>query len=190
MTDTTQLLINFLLFALLPIWGIAGFCDWLCHRATKIESTSGIKESLMHSLMGIQIGIPILLCLFFEVNVLILLICVLTWLLHEGVAHWDVSYAAPRRTISIWEMHAHNYLGTLPMYMLIIIVIINWSEFIKLVSFQWQGQMVLIPLDQPQGGAGYVTAYLTFMAVLCVFPYFEENIRCLHRYWVNKQAQA
>ena len=56
MIDTNDLLINFLLFVLLPIWGIAGFCDWLCHRATRIESTSGLKESLMHSLMGVQLA--------------------------------------------------------------------------------------------------------------------------------------
>ena len=66
MIDTSDLLINFLLFVLLPIWGIAGFCDWLCHRATNIESTSGLKESLIHSLMGLQLGIPVILCLNFE----------------------------------------------------------------------------------------------------------------------------
>lgn len=40
----------------------------------------------MHAVMGVQIGIPILLCLLFEVNVLILIICLLVWLLHEAVA--------------------------------------------------------------------------------------------------------
>ena len=179
MIDTAQLLINFLLFVLLPIWGIAGFADWLCHRFTHIESTSGLKESLMHSLMGVQIAIPILLCLLFEINVLILLICIVTWLLHELVAHWDVRYAAPQREISIWEMHAHNYLGTLPMYMLIIIVIINWSVFIQLLSLDWSGSMRLDLLQQAHGGEGYLPIYLTCMAVLCVFPYLEENIRCL-----------
>src|SRR5688572_20667372 len=73
-------LINLILYGLLPLWGIAGFIDWCCHRATKVESTSGLKESLVHSVMGIQLGIPILLCLLFEINVLVLFICVLMWL--------------------------------------------------------------------------------------------------------------
>ena len=187
MLDTNQLLINFLLFGLLPIWGIAGFSDWLCHKATRIESTSGLKESLMHSLMGIQIGIPIFLCLVFKINVLILLICFCTWILHELVAHWDVHYASSRREISIWEMHAHNYLATLPMYMLIAIQIINWPEFVKLITLNWEGGMTLILLDKKHGGISYLPIYLAFMTVFCVFPYIEENIRCLLNYVRNRQ---
>lgn len=180
--DTTTLLINFLLFVLLPIWGVAGFCDWLCHRATKIESTSGLKESLLHSLMGIQLGIPVLLCLNFEVNVLVLLICIGTWVFHELLAHWDVHYASPRRTISIWEMHAHNYLSTLPMYMLITIIIINWSVFLELLSLSWTGAFELVWLHEPPGGTLYLPLYLGIMSVICVFPYTEENFRCLRVY--------
>ena len=188
MIDTTDLLINFLLFVLLPIWGIAGFCDWLCHRATHIESTSGLKESLLHSLMGVQLAIPILLCLNFHVNVLILLICFFTWVSHELVAHWDVQYAAPIREISIWEMHAHNYLATLPMYMLITIGIINWPVVVDLVSLRWQGNMGFDMLASRPGGDSYLPAYLLLMTVLCVFPYFEENIRCLRAYLKNRPA--
>ncbi|MCK8047393.1 diguanylate cyclase [Shewanella sp. 1CM18E] len=185
--DTSQLLINFLLFMLLPIWGIAGLADWFCHRATKIEHTSGVKETLMHSVMGIQIAIPLVLCLLYTVNVLILIICLFTWVLHEVVAHADVRYAAPKREISIWEMHAHNYLGTLPMYMLITIIIINWPQFINLISLNWQGNMSLVPVETPHGGSAYFVSYLSFMAVVCVFPYIEENIRCI-RVAMKKRA--
>lgn len=176
--DTNTLLIQLLLYLFLPLWGIAGFVDWCCHRATKIESTSGLLESFMHSIMGLQIAIPILLCLLFEINVLVLLVCVSVLILHEIVAHLDVHYAAPKRKISIWEMHAHNYLSTLPLYMLSIIVVMNWSTALKLVSFQWQGEMHLTRLAEAQGGSSYLFGYLTFMTVLCVFPYFEEFIRC------------
>lgn len=177
--DTQSLLIDALLYLFLPLWGIAGFVDWCCHRATRIEVTSGLKESLMHSLMGLQVGIPILLCLLFRVNVLVLLICLVAWVLHELVAHWDVHYAAPRREISLWEMHAHNYLATLPFYMLAMILIINWPVVLELVQLQWQGQLRLEPLASPHGGEGYLPFYLGFMVLLCVFPYLEENLRCL-----------
>jgi len=177
--DTSQLLINALLFVFLPLWGIVGFVDWCCHRATHIETTSGLKESLMHSVMGIQVGIPILFCLLFQINVLVLLVCLSAWLLHEIVAHWDVHYAAPRRHISIWEMHAHSYLATLPFYMLVSIMIINWPVVLDLLQLNWQGQMVLTPVTIPHGGDGYLAAYLTAMVILCGFPYLEENLRCL-----------
>ena len=57
MSDTKHLLINLILYCLLPLWGITGFVDWCCHRATHVEQTSGLKESLLHSLMGVQLGI-------------------------------------------------------------------------------------------------------------------------------------
>src|SRR5690606_19826169 len=116
----------------------------------------------------IQVGIPILLCLLFQVNVLILIICLLAWVLHEVVAHWDVHYAAPRRHISIWEMHAHSYLASLPFYMLVMILVINWPVVLDLVSLNWQGKMHLVAMQTPHGGDGFLPFYLGFMAVFCV----------------------
>src|SRR5690606_40320762 len=113
--------------------------------------------------MGIQIAIPIVLCLLFQVNVLILLISFTAWILHETVAHWDVRYAAPRRHISIWEMHAHNYLATLPLFMLLMIVVINWPAFVNLVTLNWAGQFSLQRVEIPHGGENYFSLYLWFM---------------------------
>ena len=177
--ETNTLLINLLLFVFLPLWGIAGFVDWCCHRATQIEHTSGLFESLLHAVMGIQIAIPILLCLFFEVNVGVLIICLVVWLAHEAVAHFDVHYAAPKRHISIWEMHAHSYLATLPLYMLSIIFVLNWPSVVKLLSLHWQGAFEFIPVEQARGGEHYLPLYLLFMGIVCVFPYAEEFLRCL-----------
>jgi hypothetical protein len=188
--ETNQLLINLLLFVFLPLWGIAGFVDWCCHRATKIETTSGLFESFLHSIMGIQIAIPILLCILFEVNVSILLICLFVWLLHEAVAHFDVHYAAPVRHISIWEMHAHNYLSTLPLYMLSIIFILNWPVVIQLVSMEWTNAFQFKRIDQPWGGENYLSFYLTFMAILCVFPYAEEFLRCVITQFKKHQVES
>lgn len=190
MTDEKRLLLMLILYGLLPLWGVAGFIDWCCHRATKVESTSGLKESLIHSVMGVQLGIPIVLCLVFEINVLILLICVAMWLLHEVVAHWDVHYATPLRRISIWEVHVHNYMATVPLYLLMLIVVLNWDVAVKAATFDWAGQFTLTRLSTPPGGSGYLPAYLTFMAVLCVFPYLEENIRCLRYARQAKRGHA
>ncbi|MCG6658461.1 diguanylate cyclase [Halomonas campisalis] len=188
--ETQTLLIHALLYLFLPLWGIAGFADWCCHRATRIETTSGLKESLMHSLMGLQVGIPILLCLLFRINVLVLLICLLAWVLHELVAHWDVHYTAPRRRIGIWEMHAHSYLASLPLYMLAMILILNWPVVLDLVRLEWAGQLRLERLAEPHGGERYLPLYLTFMAVLCVFPYLEENLRCLRHSLSERSDRA
>ena len=190
MIETNQLLTNLILYGLLPLWGISGFIDWCCHRASHIETTSGLKESLIHSLMGVQLGIPILLSLYLHINVTVLLICFAAVLLHEFIAHWDVYYSAPKRHISIWEVHAHNYMATIPLYLLMLIVVLNWDMFINLITFNWQGNMQLQLIETPHGSATYLKTYLAFMAITCVLPYLEENIRCLKVYLQNRSEAA
>lgn len=179
MADTRLLLINLILYGLLPLWGVTGFIDWWCHRATRIETTSGLKESLAHSVMGVQLGIPIVLGLFFQINVLILLICLAVLLSHAVVAHWDVKYSTPMRRISVWETHVHAYMATIPLFIVLLIMVINWNVVMKLVTLDWQGQFSLTPTGNLQVTSAYRRGYLIFMAIFCVFPYVEENIRCL-----------
>jgi hypothetical protein len=179
-----------ILYGLLPLWGITGFIDWCCHRATHIETTSGLKESLIHSLMGIQLGIPIVLAVVFYVNVSVLLLCIAAVILHEFVAHWDVHYSAPKRRISIWEVHVHNYMSTIPLYLLMLIIVINWDMFMNLITLNWEGNMQLRRMENPHGSPTYLKGYLAFMAATCVLPYVEENIRCLRVHLKQKKAVA
>ena len=188
--ETKELLKNLILFGLLPLWGISGLIDWYCHRASHIETTSGIKESLIHSLMGIQLGIPIFFSLFFFVNVSVLLICFLAVLMHEFVAHWDVHYSASKREITIWEVHVHNYMSTIPLFLFMLLVVINWDMFKNMISFNWAGNMGFERIEIPHGGSKYLGAYLIFMGITCVLPYFEENIRCLRVYLKDKKAES
>jgi hypothetical protein len=55
----------------------------LWHRQTKIETTSGVKESMMHLLMMAEAGAPILTGLFLEMNAGALALMGTGWLLHE-----------------------------------------------------------------------------------------------------------
>ncbi|MGC6491771.1 MAG: diguanylate cyclase [Myxococcota bacterium] len=177
--DTREMVINLIIYVILPLWGLSGLLDWFCHRATKIEETTGLRESLLHSLMGLQIGLPIVLCIVFEVNVMVLMICLASLIAHEVVAHMDVHIAAPEREISIWEVHAHNYLATIPFYSFALIAVLKWEEFISLLTFDWAGGFGFELRPVPIGGSGYLPAYLAFMCVVCVFPYIEELYRCL-----------
>ncbi len=177
-TSTDSLVINLMLYAILPLWGIAGFVDWLCHRATSIETTTGIKESIIHAIMGLQVGVPIVLCIAYRVNVLVLLLCLIIWIAHEVVAHLDVHTAVSRREISVWEMHAHSYLSTIPFYLLALIGVVNHDIVLKLLSLDWVGEMGLEVRDIPAGGRHYLTWYLGFMGIICVVPYTEELARC------------
>jgi hypothetical protein len=57
-----------LMYGLVPLWICAGLGDWLCHKRTRIESNAGVPESIMHSLMMAEVGVPVLLALFLEIN--------------------------------------------------------------------------------------------------------------------------
>src|SRR4051812_8205549 len=94
-------------YFIMPLWLAAGFADYLCHRATHIEVTSGAKESLIHLVMFAEVGVPALAGMFFEADALVLLALIVGFALHEATALWDVSYAVSVRHVSPFEQHVH-----------------------------------------------------------------------------------
>lgn len=169
------LVFNFILYGCLPLWLIMGFADWYCHKKSEIEKTTGVRESLLHSIMGVQVGVPIFLGLYFQINVLLLLIMFAVLVFHEIVAHVDVKYALNTREISIFETHVHSFLEVLPFVIVALIICINWSSFVDLITFNWAGNMGLVWKPQP---AKYVTGYFVTLIILDVIPFIEELIRC------------
>ncbi len=49
---------SFFLYLILLLWIGAGLIDWVLHRQSHIERTSGLKESLLHILQMIEVGLP------------------------------------------------------------------------------------------------------------------------------------
>src|SRR3954465_6812400 len=88
-----------LMYFVLPLWLLAGFADYLCHRVAHIETSTGAKESVIHLLMFAEVGIPLLPAIFLEINALIIALMIVCFLLHEATALWDVSYANEVRGI-------------------------------------------------------------------------------------------
>ncbi|WP_318012593.1 MULTISPECIES: hypothetical protein [unclassified Mesorhizobium] len=123
-----------LMYFLLPVWLAAGFADWLCHRASHIESTTGAKESLIHLLMFAEVGIPLLAAMFLDVNALIILIMIVTFFVHEATAMWDVSYATTARTVTPIEQHVHSFLEMIPLMGLVSVISLHWGQFLAFPS--------------------------------------------------------
>jgi hypothetical protein len=59
---------RYMLYFMLPLWIVPGFLDYLSHRKTKIETTSGTQESIIHALMTTEAGIPVVMGLLLEIN--------------------------------------------------------------------------------------------------------------------------
>ncbi len=177
--DIAAVTVNYLLYVVLPLWLAVGIADWFCHRATHIETTSGAKESLIHLLMLVQVGIGVLLGLFLEINALVIAVMIVCFVAHEITAHWDLRYAAGRRTITAIEQHVHNYLGALPFMGLSFIVVLHWPQALSLLGLGPQSADFSVRLKSAPLPTAYVITLIVLIALFEILPYVEEFRRGL-----------
>jgi hypothetical protein len=170
---------SILLYFVLPLWLLAGFADYLCHRASRIELTSGYRESLLHLLMLTEIAVPLLGALFFEINALIIAAMIAGFVVHQLTALWDTTFASHKRRITPIEQQVHSFLELLPLMAMLIVIILNWSQFLSvwgLGSEAGRYEIVLKPDPLP---LSYVAAFLSAALLFELLPYLEEFVRGL-----------
>ncbi|HTO82872.1 MAG TPA: diguanylate cyclase [Methylomirabilota bacterium] len=177
--DTTAVTVNYLLYVVLPLWLAAGIADWFCHRASRIATTSGAKESVIHLLMLGEAGIATLLGLFLEIDALVIAAMIACFLAHEVTAHWDLRYAVSHRTVTPAEQHVHNYLGAIPFMALSFIIVLHWPQFLALFGAGPERADFSIALKRTPLPTGYVATLLACIALFDVLPYIEELWRGL-----------
>ena len=168
-----------LMYFVLPLWLAAGFADYLCHRASSIETTSGPKESLLHLLQFAEMAVPTLAAIFLEVNALVLLVMIVSLVLHQLTAMWDVRFAYHRREVTPIEQHIHSVLEMLPLTALLIVVALHWQQFLALFGAGAQPADFTIRLKEPPLPWLYITVVLTLVLLFEVLPYAEELARTL-----------
>jgi hypothetical protein len=144
--DPTQLL---LLYVLMPVWFAAGIGDWLCHRASDIEHTTGAKKSLLQLLMFGEVAIRLTAALFLEINPLVIAVMIAAFFIHEATALWDVSYAASRRYISPIEQHVHSFLEMIPLMAIAFVIVWHWSQFLALPGLGTESASFTLLLKHP-----------------------------------------
>jgi hypothetical protein len=169
---------GYVLYVILPVWAVAGLADWIFHRTSKIEDTSGTHESLTHSLMMAAIGVPSLMALILEINASTLVALLTGCVLHEGVVIWDVAYASERRNVTTAEQHIHSFLEVLPFMSLSFIVCMHWDQVLGLLGKGPSKASFAIRLKEkpiPPLSLAAIGALLTGLVAL---PYAEEFIRC------------
>lgn len=168
-----------LMYFVLPVWLIAGFADWLCHRATHIESTTGAKESLIHLLMFAEVGIPLLAAMFLEVNALVIAVMIVTFFVHEATAMWDVRYATTARTVSPIEQHVHSFLEMIPLMGVVIVVALHWGQFLALFGAGTEKARFDLTWKHQQLPVAYIAAVMVIIVLFELLPYVEEFFRGL-----------
>ncbi len=177
--DVEDVTRNYLLFVILPLWVLVAAADYLCHRASAIERSSGLPETALHFLLLGEAGVAVLAGLFLEINGLILLFMLLALIAHELTAYWDVSYACRHREITPLEQRVHDYLGVIPFMAFSFVLMLHWDAAALLLATpgdaaNWSIALKLEPLP-----VGYIATLLTAIFVLDLLPYLEELLRDL-----------
>jgi hypothetical protein len=171
--STDALLLGFLWYVLFPVWLGAGVGDYLCHRRSAIEHTSGFRESLLHALQAAELGVPLLAGLLLEIDALVLLLMFACVLAHTATAVWDVSYTTPRRHISPAEQHIHSYLEILPMIAVAIVAIVHRDALGPLAGAE-TGLDFGIRLKANPAGAAELALVLGLVFCVQTLPLLEE----------------
>lgn len=160
-----------------PLWIGAGFLDYIWHRQTKIETTSGLDESLIHWLMAAQATPAVLAPLFLEMNEGALAGMIGLSALHELTVFWDLWYSAPRRTIPPIEQVTHTFLEAPPFLTTAAAIATHWKEFQNLLGRGRKRDMRL-RLRRPGLGPSRVAAILAAVALFDALPHANEFWRC------------
>ncbi|HZX86526.1 MAG TPA: hypothetical protein VFF19_23345 [Reyranella sp.] len=180
------LLQHFLVYLVVPIWLLAGLADYFCHRASHIERTSGVTESLLHLLQFAQVGVPLLAVLFLEINAAVLLVMLTGLVLHQATAMWDVRYANATRRVTPIEQHVHGVLEMTPAMATALVAILHWPQFLALLGageadFSLQFKRSPLP--------GWYLGAVMLGVVLCgVLPYGEELWRTVRSRQIRARA--
>ena len=174
MIDATQAL---LIYVVLPLWLLAGFADWLCHRACDIAHTTGVKESLLHLLMFAEIAVPMLACLFLDINSLVILLMIGAFLIHEATSLWDVRYAVTRREVTPIEQHVHSFLELMPLMAFLLICLLHTAQALALFGFGVEPARFVLAWKEPPLPLSFIIAVLGAALVIEFGPYVEELLR-------------
>ena len=170
-----------LLDFILPLWILAGFADWACHRASHIESTAGAKESVIHFLMFAEVSVPLLAALFFNINALIIAMMIAAFFAHEATTYWDISYASSRREVTPIEQMVHSFLEMLPLLGIVCIVALHWGQFLALFGLGSESAKFTLAWKSDPLPAIYIISVLAGIFLLELIPYSEEFLRGLRK---------
>jgi hypothetical protein len=166
---------DILCYVVLPLWVLAGFADYLCHRASDIEHANGVAENLLHWLLMAELGVPVMLALFFRINALLLGIMLAALIAHEITTHIDLRLALRTRTVTALEQQVHSFLEMMPVAAFLLVAILHWPQLLALFG---AGQADLSLTFQPQP-LTVILSLLGGLLLLNVLPYLDETRRGL-----------
>lgn len=167
-----------LMYVVLPLWVLAGFADYCCHRATHIEHANGAKESLLHWIMMLEVGIPLVAAVFLKIDALLLAFMIVCLLAHEVTGYLDLKLAMATRKVTAFEHQVHSLLEILPATALLLVAILHWPQAEALFGLGSARADFSLGLKQAPAWDAIIPPAVAF-AVFVLLPYAEELVRGL-----------
>lgn len=162
----------------LPLWFCAGFADYMFHRRTQIERNSGLGESLIHHLMLAEVGLPLIVATFFQIDAAVILLFVVCFVAHEITGNIDIRYAEGHgRNVSATELQVHSVLEILPLAAALLVVVPHFGQARALLGLGPERADFTLALKQPPPWREMIAAAVA-LVILVLGPYTEETIRC------------
>jgi hypothetical protein len=177
-----------LMFFVLPLWVVAGFADYLCHRASDIEHASGAKESALHWPMVGEVGLPLLAAVFLKVNALVIGLAILCLIAHEFTGWLDLQLAMRTRKVTAFEQQVHSVLEVMPLTALLLLCIMHWPQTQALFGLGASRADLSLRLAEPPLPWGALVLPALAFAALALIPYAEEFIRGLRAQAARRSA--
>lgn len=188
MDRTANLLLDSLLYGLLPLWLLAGFADYCCHRLQHIERSAGWKEALLHLAMLAELGIGLLCALLLEIDAGVFAVLLAVCASHELTLWWDLAYAASCRPVGAFEQWVHGLRQAIPWVGVAALGLLHPEPALALFGLgdtppDWHFAFKPLPLDPI-----YLIAVAGAALLLGLLPFVNEYRRCrrdtgLH--WTN-----
>ncbi|HEY4075566.1 MAG TPA: hypothetical protein VGM26_01415 [Rhizomicrobium sp.] len=167
---------SLLVYVVLPLWVIAGFLDYLCHRQSDIEHATGVRESLIHWLMLLEVALPLVLAVFFRINAMVLALMLVCLIAHEITGYMDLRLAMATRKVTIFEHQVHSVLEILPLTAILLVMVLHWPQTEALVGLGHEAaDFSFGPKQVPRWGE--ILPPVAAFVFLVLVPYAEEMWR-------------
>ena len=180
---------RFTAYGVVPVWLAAGFLDYVWHRRTRIESTSGIQESLMHTLMMFEAAPAVLSPLLLEVNAGVLTEMAFFAVAHELTVLWDLWFTSPRRTIPAGEQVIHTFLEAPPFVVTAVAIATHWEQFLSLLRRGRTRAHFDLRLQRPSLSTASMVRLVLAMALFGALPHADELRRCFQAVKAGRVGQ-
>jgi hypothetical protein len=158
-----------LVWGIYPAWLLAGAGDYLCHRNTCIERTSGATESWLHLAQFVCLAVAFACAVLLQISAAVFVVLVALVVAHSLLSYIDVRYTDGRRRISPIEQSVHGFMDVLPLVAVAVLGVQHWQQIRA-------GSMTFAL--HPSVDLGRVLLLSSF-AVLAGLPVLEELLRTL-----------